>query len=453
MTLGGCCEGKAEERRSRSLPGKASRNPRGRRQAPFPAKDAGTGFGMTRLPDFEQTRICAAFALLVLLMTVGAGSGAAYSLNYAVPASGGCPVPTRMATTPPISRQWSTSLPTSPQTIFTVAAPGTSQQVDEIQQTILDAFSAWTGVSGTTLDATTYPSALAPLGQTATQDACMNDQGTNLTGQNTICFNQSSAAFTTGVLAFTRVFAATAPGQTVGTTTSTFTGQILEADILVRNDGQVTFATPGALASNPNSYDLESILIHELGHLFGLEHSPIWRAVMSPFAPAPGALSGSKRFELHRSDYRARCAGQSDFACRHRATGRGAICDGNFWRECGCGRCGDRAGGCVGDFRLVVPIGERNAGVRWNVSDRRASPRAKLQFVHRATRRELLASRFRRKQLKSMLGERFDAMHEPAGKHRFRGACATGGMIADGGETGRHDGRLFVHASDRGLHM
>jgi hypothetical protein len=294
MTLGGCCEGKAEERRSRSLPGKASRNPRGRRQAPFPAKDAGTGFGMTRLPDFEQTRICAAFALLVLLMTVGAGSGAAYSLNYAVPASGGCPVPTRMATTPPISRQWSTSLPTSPQTIFTVAAPGTSQQVDEIQQTILDAFSAWTGVSGTTLDATTYPSALAPLGQTATQDACMNDQGTNLTGQNTICFNQSSAAFTTGVLAFTRVFAATAPGQTVGTTTSTFTGQILEADILVRNDGQVTFATPGALASNPNSYDLESILIHELGHLFGLEHSPIWRAVMSPFAPAPGTFWGPR---------------------------------------------------------------------------------------------------------------------------------------------------------------
>lgn len=236
----------------------------------------------------------AAIALLFVLATLGAETVAAYSLNYVVPASGGCPVPTRMLTTTPIPRQWSTSLPTSPQTIFTVATPGTSQQIDEIQQTILDAFSVWTGVSGTTINATTYPDALAPLNQTSTQDACMNDQGTNLSGKNTICFNQSSSAFTTGVLAFTRVFAATAPGQTVGTTTSSFTGQILEADILFRNDGQDTFATPGALASNPSSYDLESLLIHELGHFFGLEHSPIWRAVMSPFAPAAGTFWGPR---------------------------------------------------------------------------------------------------------------------------------------------------------------
>jgi len=232
---------------------------------------------------------------LILSLIASAGlatAAAAYSLNYVAPLSGGCPVPTRMATSSPISRRWSTSLSASPQTIFTVAAPGTTQQIDEIQQTILDSFSAWTGVSGTTLNATSYPSALAPLSQTSTQDACANDQGGNLTGQNTICFNQSSTAFTTGVLAFTRVFAATAPGQTIGTATSTFTGQILESDIEFRNDGQVTFATPGALGSYPNSYDLESILIHELGHFFGLEHSPIWRAVMSPFAPAPGTFWG-----------------------------------------------------------------------------------------------------------------------------------------------------------------
>lgn len=241
---------------------------------------------MNRAP----VRLC-----LFLIATIGMATAAtAYSLNYIVPSSGGCPVPTRMATATPIARRWSTSLPSSPQTIFTVAAAGTAQQIAEIQQTISDAFSAWTGVSGTTVNATSYPSALGPLSQTSTQDACANDQGGNLTGQNTICFNQSSTAFTTGVLAFTRVFAATAPGQTVGGTTSSFTGQILEADIEFANNGQATFATPGALASHSSSYDLESILIHEIGHFLGLEHSPIWRAVMSPFAPAPGTYWGPR---------------------------------------------------------------------------------------------------------------------------------------------------------------
>jgi hypothetical protein len=221
-------------------------------------------------------------------------TAAGYTLNYAVPSSGGCPVATRFSTGTPIPREWSTSLSSSPQTIFTVAAPGSALQISEIQQTILDAFSAWTGVTGTTVNATTFPSALGALGETSTQNACANDQGTNLTGEDTICFNQSSAAFTPGVLAFTRVFAATAPGQTIGATTSSFTGQILEADILFRNDGQATFATPGALVANSGSYDLESILIHELGHFFGLEHSPIWRAVMTPSAPPPGAYWGPR---------------------------------------------------------------------------------------------------------------------------------------------------------------
>jgi hypothetical protein len=223
-----------------------------------------------------------------------AATAAAYTLNYAVPSAGGCPVPTRMSTASPIPRRWSTSLPASPQTVFTVATPGTSQQIDEIQQTILDSFGVWTGVNGTMLNAGKFPTALAPLAQISTADACANDQGGNLSGQNTICLNQSSSAFTFGVLAFTRVFAATAPGQSIGGTTASFTGQILEADVEFRNDGQVTFATPGALAAHSGSYDLESLLVHELGHFFGLEHSPVWRAVLSPFAPPPGTYWGPR---------------------------------------------------------------------------------------------------------------------------------------------------------------
>jgi hypothetical protein len=239
-------------------------------------------------------RAPAHIALLLFATIAGVTAAAAYTLNYAIPQTGGCPVPARFSTAVPIPRRWSTSLPASPQTIFTVAAPDTSQQATEIQQAISDAFSAWTGVSGTTLNATNFPDALAPLDQTSTQDACGSDQASSVTGENTICFNQSSSAFTPGVLAFTRVFVATAPGQTIGAVTSRFTGQILEADILLRNDGQATFATPGALASNASAYDLESILIHELGHFFGLEHSPIWRAVMSPFAPPPGTYWGPR---------------------------------------------------------------------------------------------------------------------------------------------------------------
>ncbi|HEV2386908.1 MAG TPA: matrixin family metalloprotease [Candidatus Acidoferrales bacterium] len=221
-------------------------------------------------------------------------SVAAYTLNYTVPAGSGCPVPSRLSTSVAINRQWSTSLPNAPQTIFTAAAPGTSQQITEIQQAILDAYSAWTGVSGTLVSATSFPGALGPLGQVSAAAACGSDQGATVTGQNTVCFNQPSAAFTTGVLAFTRTFTATAAGQTVGSVTSAFAGQILQADTLFRNDGQVTFATPGALAANPRSYDLESVLIHELGHFFGLEHSPLWRAMLAPFAPPAGAFWGPR---------------------------------------------------------------------------------------------------------------------------------------------------------------
>jgi predicted Zn-dependent protease len=53
-----------------------------------------------------------------------------------------------------------------------------------------------------------------------------------------------------------------------------------------------SFATPQALSSNPKSYDLESIVIHELGHTLGFSHSAVWSVMMFPFAPARGTISG-----------------------------------------------------------------------------------------------------------------------------------------------------------------
>lgn len=218
----------------------------------------------------------------------------AYVFDYTVPSSGGCPQPNHqnVSAGASINRRWSTSLPPA---VLTVAPPGTPAQLDEIEQTILQSFGVWTGVTGSLLNATTNPSAIAPIARTSTQNACENDQGNNIDGLNTICFNQSSSAFTFGVLAFTRTVVADAPGQSVGSSgPSLFAGQILDADILFRPDGQATFAAPGALNSSPGAYDVESLLTHELGHSLGLDHSGIWRAMMFPFAPPPGAYLGDR---------------------------------------------------------------------------------------------------------------------------------------------------------------
>jgi hypothetical protein len=193
-------------------------------------------------------------------------------------------------------RRWSTALPAllNP-TILTVAAQNTPAQITEIGQAITDSFGAWSGVTGTTFDTTVYPGLLTPLGQVTAANSCTDDAEDNVDGLNTICFNQSSAGFTSGVLVFTRTISANAPGAVVGASApAAFAGQILDADTLFRNDGQATFATPGVLATpqGQGAYDLESLLIHELGHWMGLDHSAVIRAIMFPFAPPPGQFLG-----------------------------------------------------------------------------------------------------------------------------------------------------------------
>jgi hypothetical protein len=76
---------------------------------------------------------------------------------------------------------------------------------------------------------------------------------------------------------------------------STQPGEILDADIYFNpNSSGVTFATPQALPTTPKAYDLESLLVHELGHFLGFSHSAVWRAMMFPFAPAPGSFTGAR---------------------------------------------------------------------------------------------------------------------------------------------------------------
>jgi hypothetical protein len=182
-----------------------------------------------------------------------------------------------------INRAWSTSLGASPATIITLDQTPVGQ-LNEIESVITQAFGVWTGVSGTTLT----PASLAPLTRTSTEIACSSSDGLN-----TICFNQADPAFTLGVLAFTRVTTADIIGDAPlpNGPVSTFVGEIVDADILFNPNGSGTvFATPAALPSNLQAYDLESVLIHELGHFFGFEHSAVWSAAMFPFVPPPGTF-------------------------------------------------------------------------------------------------------------------------------------------------------------------
>jgi hypothetical protein len=219
----------------------------------------------------------------------------AYAFNMIVPdvrqpaaVSGGsaCPVKARQLTSAgSIAIQWSTALNPNPVTIVTQNQT-TSGRLTEIEQVIAQSMAVWAAVSGTTL----VPGTFAPLARTATQNACGSD------GLNTICFDQADMAFTPGVVAFTRVIETDRIGLQVGSSAvATQLGQILDADIYFNpSDSRTTYATPQALAATPTAYDLESVLTHELGHLLGFSHSAIWSAMMFPFAPAPGTISGTR---------------------------------------------------------------------------------------------------------------------------------------------------------------
>lgn len=229
-------------------------------------------------------------AIFLVMFTSQAASG--YAVNQIVPdlrlpvaaaGASACPIPAHQLTAAEkIAVQWSTILGTSPLTILTLDQ-STSGRLNEIEQTIQQSLAVWTSVAGSSLK----PAALGALTRAASANLCGAD------GLNSICFDQNDAVFTPGVLAFTRVIVADHIGGQVGGAVAVEIGQILDADIYVNPSvSRITFATPQALAGSPSAYDLESVLTHELGHFLGFSHSAIWSAMLFPFAPAPGTITG-----------------------------------------------------------------------------------------------------------------------------------------------------------------
>src|SRR5260370_1079413 len=221
-----------------------------------------------------------------------AQAAAGYAFNQIVPdvrqrvaVSGGsaCPVGAhQLSAAASLAVRWSTVLGTNPVSILTLDQTA-SGRLTEIEQVISQSLAVWTGVSATTL----LPSSLAPLTRVSAQNACGSD------GINSICFDQADMAFTPGVLAFTRVITSDLLGEQIGSSpAATQLGQILDADIYFDpSNPQVTFATPAALPASPQSYDLASVLTHELGHFLGFSHSAVWSAMMYPYPPAPATFT------------------------------------------------------------------------------------------------------------------------------------------------------------------
>src|SRR5216683_3749405 len=151
-------------------------------------------------------------ALLAIYVAWTAQAAAGYAFNELVPdvrqpvsLSGGsaCPVRAHQLTAASsLAVRWSTTLGTSPVSILTQDQTATGR-LTEVEQVISQSLAVWTAVSGATL----LPATVAPLARTANQNACGSD------GVNSICFNQADAAFTPGVLAFTRVITSDALGE------------------------------------------------------------------------------------------------------------------------------------------------------------------------------------------------------------------------------------------------
>lgn len=111
-------------------------------------------------------------------------------------------------------------------------------------------------------------------------DSSVSAEGSSPSNINLICFVCSDTDFTKDSQTLAVTITTTADGAGAsnghgGSTTSP--GQIIKADIIFNPSTQ--YSTGGG-----SGQDLQTVAVHEIGHFFGLNHSPVVRAVMFPAA-------------------------------------------------------------------------------------------------------------------------------------------------------------------------
>ena len=96
---------------------------------------------------------------------------------------------------------------------------------------------------------------------------------------NLITTNVITSEFNSTALGLTSAFSFTSTGTDPNTgTVIEFPGQIIDADIMFNPDESFSLST----TTPTDTFDLESVATHEVGHLLGLDHSNILSSAMYP---------------------------------------------------------------------------------------------------------------------------------------------------------------------------
>jgi len=217
-----------------------------------------------------------------------------------------CPIPIRWNLSPsfgqvPVSLYTGTDSRTHAGSVSSNihCAAGSGQQCfSAVQSVVNESFATWAGIANINPNVDPRkplgkPNATIPLTLPGTQ-ANLCDFKVN--GITTLCFNPSAAiSFPNGVLAFTVPVFSGGAGTVIssgscaagGRCSAQFAGELVDADIMFSPSFIYTAAT-GTTPPQPGQFDLETVAVHEIGHLYGLDHPPFQAAKMFAFAPGPG---------------------------------------------------------------------------------------------------------------------------------------------------------------------
>ncbi len=179
---------------------------------------------------------------------------------------------------------------------------GSGQQCfPALRNVVNESFATWAGIPN--INPNVDPRKL--LGQPLSLTIPLTAAGTQanlcdgkVNGITTLCFNPSTAvSFASGVLAFTVPIFSGGAGQVIpsgscstspaGRCSAQLAGELVDADIVFSPNVTYTAAT-GTTPPQSNRFDLETVAVHEIGHLYGLDHPPSQAAKMFAFAPGPG---------------------------------------------------------------------------------------------------------------------------------------------------------------------